>query len=138
MERIFKLYNEDNKDKKTNCKKIPYPENYSKFIEIIKDFAPISDNSKRYKLMEEDFGKREIEDEDDFDLMTKDLINVNIIKIHIYIVDKNMVNNNIENEEAIKYKIPDSLKESFKQKINKLTEEFYEEIEKNFLNKKRK
>ena len=69
-----------------------YPDNYEQFLKLVEEVVKLENNNKRYQLIEDSI-KREIEDKEDFDLMTKDL-KLDKIKIHINIVDKKGTNVN--------------------------------------------
>ena len=145
MNRFIKLSTSDNPDQ---FKRINYPNNLDKLYKSIREFAPINDPNKKYELIEEN-AEREIEDQEDFELMTKEYINKKSIKIRINIVDKNEkdlindnsnINSNIDNnnninkikqEEENKYIIPREIKDNFRKKLEILGEEFLAEIEKN-------
>ena len=130
------------------AKKIPYPDNFSQLIKSVREYAEINEPNKKYELIEEET-KREIEDQGDFELMTKDYINKKTVRIRINIVDKtkedlindtianniesNINNNNLKEikKEENKYTIPEEIKNNFRKKLNELGEQFLAEIEKN-------
>ena len=103
MAPIIKLYNMEGQ-----CKKIPYPENFGKLIEIVKEFVPSNDNTKRYQLIELK-ANREIINEEDFKLMTDEYVSEKVVKININIVDNNsqyiIPENNYYNEKNKDYNI---------------------------------
>ena len=69
------------------AKRIDFPKNFKSLIKKVQDFCPIYDPTKRYQLIEEK-AKREIINEEDFEKMSKEYENENIIKISLNIVDK--------------------------------------------------
>ena len=147
MKRVIKLFSSN--DTKA-CKRINYPDNFAQLLNSAKEFTKPNDPNKKYELIEEET-KRAIEDQEDFELMTKHYNNKATIKININFVDKSEqdkindnINNNIDNknrkeiqkEEEIKYKIPEEIKENFRKKLIELGEQFLAEVEKNINSKK--
>ena len=74
-------------EKEPVCKKRNYPTNYEDFLVMAHSFFP----NKSYKLIEKTVD-REIEDKEDFDLMTRDL-KLDTIKVKI-VFDENETNDN--------------------------------------------
>ena len=85
-----------------------FPENFDKLIKIAKEFVPSEDNTKRYQLIELK-AKREIINQQDFELMENEYQDEKAVKILVNLVDKNT-----------KYLIPD--KNKFQEKIKDLNE----------------
>ena len=143
MSRAIKLFKGE--AQQNLVKKIPYPNDFNQLIKSVRDYAPIVEQNKKYELIEEE-ANREIEDQEDFELMTRyfiDKIDKKPIKIRINIVDKTeeeIKNDAIKNlkeikKEETKYTIPETVKDNFRKKLNELGEQFLAEIEQNLNNK---
>ena len=131
MPKFIKLINENQ-----ICKKYVYPKNYEQFLEFVKEYVPLKEDNKIYELRESTEGRR-ILDKDDFDLMTKNLINEDCLKISIKIIDSLEKQNNNLNEYEINIKYLNSLKTKLKKKLDEFVDELFNDIEKNMINKKR-
>ena len=143
MSRAIKLFKSE--AQQNLVKKIPYPNDFNQLIKSVRDYAPIDEQNKKYELIEEE-AKRVIEDQEDFELMTRyfiDKIDKKPIKIRINIVDKTeeeIKNDAIKNlkeikKEETKYTIPEKVKDNFRKKLSELGEQFLAEIEQNLNNK---
>ena len=131
MPKFIKLINENK-----ICKKYVYPQNYEQFLEFVKEYVPIKEDNKIYELKETTAG-RSILDKADFDLMTKELINEDCLKISVKIIDSLEKENNNLNENEINSKYLNSLKSKLKKKLDEYVDELFNDIEKNLINKKR-
>lgn len=132
MPRHIKLINENKV-----CKKLEYPKNYEQLLKYASDFVLINEKKQKLELREGTEG-RKIQDEEDFNLMTKDLVNQDCIKISVRIIDKIETNNNNLSENENNDKKLNFLKVEFKKKIDELIDEFFKAIDNNMINKKRK
>ena len=132
MPRHIKLINENKV-----CKKLEYPKNYEQLLKYASDFVLINEKKQKLELREGTEG-RKIQDEEDFNLMTKDLINQDCIKISVRIIDIIETNNNNLSENENNDKKLNFLKVEFKKKIDELVDEFFKAIDNNMINKKRK
>ena len=82
MKRIIKL--------RTNqglAKRIDFPNNYEELIDKAKTFLPLEDSSKKYQFIEEK-ANREIHNQEDFELMSKEYKSEKTTKILVNIVEK--------------------------------------------------
>lgn len=133
------------------ARRIDFPVDFNSLIQKIQEFMPLNDPNKRYQLIEEK-ANREITSEEDFQIMSKEFINENVIKITIKIVDKNtkfiipdfnkklnICENKVSNEasinlvgkkkeEEIENPINSILKEKMKELEDKLVEELYNNL----------
>ena len=140
MSRAIKLFKSE--AQQNLVKKIPYPNDFNQLIKSERDYAPIDEQNKKYELIEEE-AKRVIEDQEDFELMSREYIDKKTIKIRINIVDKteeeikNDKNKNLKEikKEETKYTIPEKVKDNFRKKLSELGEQFLAEIEQNLNNK---
>ena len=140
MSRAIKLFKSE--AQQNLVKKIPYPNDFNQLIKSVRDYAPIDEQNKKYELIEEE-AKRVIEDQEDFELMSREYIDKKTIKIRINIVDKteeeikNDKNKNLKEikKEETKYTIPEKVKDNFRKKLSELGEQFLAEIEQNLNNK---
>lgn len=86
-------------------KRIEFPKDYKSLIAKAQEFIPLNDPTKRYQLIEEK-AKREIVNQEDYEKMSEEYADQNLIRITVNIVDK-----------AAKFIIPDS-EQSDKNKIS--------------------
>jgi len=140
-------------------KKMRFPKDYHSLILIVNEFLKKSEQiepNKKFQLIEEK-NKKEIKNQDDFENMSKELINEKIVKIKVNIVDMNevfkeekdnIINNNIistqavinlnaeiprskileEEKKEMEDKIDNSVKTILKQKMKELEDKLVEEL----------
>ena len=70
------------------AKRIDFPNNFNSLIQKCNELIPLNDQSKRYQLIEEK-AKREITNQEDYEKMSEEYKEENLIKITVNIVDKN-------------------------------------------------
>jgi hypothetical protein len=92
-------------------KRAEFPKDFETLIKKVQEFMPLNDNSKRYQFIEEK-AKREITSQEDYEIMSKDYINENVIRVTVNIVDKNT-----------QFIIPDFNKKPDKNIINEVSNE---------------
>jgi hypothetical protein len=69
------------------AKRIDFPKNFEELLQKAQTFIPLEDSTKRYQFMEEKANK-EIINQEDFELMSKEYETEKTIKILVNIVDK--------------------------------------------------
>ena len=133
------------------CQRIACPDDLNQLIISAKKFLKINESNKKIKLIENELN-REIEDENDFKLLTEFYKDKDTVKINIYIdeeKDEDIINDNLDinsynNDDNLKeikkvyetkYTIPEHIKNKFREKLKELGEEFLNEIEKDINNK---
>jgi hypothetical protein len=82
------------------AKRLDFPNDFISIIEKIKEFVPLIDPNKAYQLIEEK-SKKEINNEEDFQKMSKENQNENLIKMSVNIVDINSIPISIKNPSSI-------------------------------------
>jgi hypothetical protein len=92
-------------------KRAEFPKDFETLIKKVQEFMPLNDNSKRYQFIEEK-AKREITSQEDYEIMSKEYINENVIRVTVNIVDKNT-----------QFIIPDFNKKPDKNIINEVSNE---------------
>ena len=98
------------------AKRIDFPKNFEELLQKAQAFIPLEDSTKRYQFMEEK-GNREILNQDDFELISKEYETEKTIKILVNIVDKEVQ----ETEEIPLSKIVTKDESHEKNKINLIT-----------------
>ena len=133
------------------AKRADFPVDFNSLIQKVKEFIPLNDQNKRYQLIEEK-AKREITSEEDYQMMSNEYINEDVIRITVKIVDKNtkfiipdfnkkgnIRENKVSNEASINFvgqkkeeeienPINSILKEKMKELEDKLVEELYNNL----------
>jgi len=98
------------------AKRIDFPKNFEELLQKAQTFIPLEDSTKRYQFMEEK-ANREITNQDDFELMSKEYETEKTIKILVNIVDK-------ESEEIPLSKIVTKDEKDENNKINLITPKY--------------
>ena len=117
-----------------------FPKDFESLIKKVQEFMPLNDSTKRYQFIEEK-AKREITGQEDYEIMSKEFINENIIKITVNIVDKNTQfiipdfnkkpeKNEVSNETSINF-VGRKKENEMEEQINKILKLKMKELEDN-------
>ena len=116
------------------AKRADFPMNYKSLIEKVQEFMPLNNPNKRYQLIEEK-ANREITGQEDFEKMSNEYMDENVIKITVNIVDKNIINNEAsinftgqKKQDEMEDQITRLLKLKMKELEDNLTEELYSNL----------
>ena len=82
IKRILKLKKGDG-----TARRVDFPNSLKELEAKAKEFIPINENFQKYQFIEE-MAKKEIRNQDDFDLMNKEYENEKLTKISINVIDK--------------------------------------------------
>jgi len=83
------------------AKKMDFPQNYEELIKKAQSFIPLEDSTKRYQFIEEKSNK-EINSQEDFELLSKSNEKEKMIKFSLNIID-----NDIKDDSSKKIEIPE-------------------------------
>ena len=116
------------------AKRADFPMNFKSLIEKVQEFMPLNNPNKRYQLIEEK-ANREITGQEDFEKMSNEYMDENVIKITVNIVDKNIINNEAsinftgqKKQDEMEDQITRLLKLKMKELEDNLTEELYSNL----------
>ena len=119
------------------AKRADFPMNYKSLIEKVQEFMPLNNPNKRYQLIEEK-ANREITGQEDFEKMSNEYMDENVIKITVNIVDKKY---SINNEASINFtgqkkqdEMEDQITRLLKLKMKELEDNLTEELYSNLKN----
>ena len=122
------------------AKRTQFPKDFESLIKKVQEFIPLNDSTKRYQFIEEK-AKREITGQEDYEIMSKEFINENIVKITVNIVDKNTQfiipdfnkkpeKNEVSNETSINF-VGRKKENEMEEQINKILKLKMKELEDN-------
>ena len=119
------------------AKRADFPMNFKSLIEKVQEFMPLNNPNKRYQLIEEK-ANREITGQEDFEKMSNEYMDENVIKITVNIVDKKY---SINNEASINFtgqkkqdEMEDQITRLLKLKMKELEDNLTEELYSNLKN----
>lgn len=136
------------------AKKSDFPKDFSNLILKIRELITLNDPNKRYQIIDEK-SKNEIKNEEDFQKMSNEYINENIIKLTVNVVDKNtlpvlnkkpetniisnieiinILGNKKEEEENKENELENPMKSIIKEKMKELEDKLVEELYNNLQN----
>ena len=141
----------------SSIKKATIPKDFNSLMEKVQEFIQLEGPNQRYQLIDEK-GKREITNQEDFEKMSNEYLNENIIKITINIIDKksefilpnmnkkidnntvtyesklNLLGKNIEEKKNAENEEDNIVQNVLKQKMKELEDKLVEELYKNIQN----